>query len=232
MGKSWKDALLKSGLPLEHSVANILEEEGMDQPSTFRYRRSNEDGVLKTFSVDVHAKKDFEVPEGLSLELLIECKHRTPGTKWFFMPESIASKQRPPFSQLFYSTSEICPDWQLNRDIVEDFEDEYEVCGRGTEIYGNGQVNRKSIPTALNQVRYAFSRKVAQTINLEVFHYKNTDAESSMTVLVPIVVTNSNLWRVKPGMDTTAIRQADEPEDIAEEEMLLELTRFGGRIFT
>jgi len=84
--KSWKDHLLSSGLPLEHSVIRELKQHGFLSPREFQYERKNEHGVPTLFSVDVEAT-NILAERKIWLDLLIECKYRHDSTQWVFNPD-------------------------------------------------------------------------------------------------------------------------------------------------
>lgn len=48
--KKWKDALLRSSLPLEHIIAQKLSKIGIYVSGEYTYLRPNEDGINTEFS--------------------------------------------------------------------------------------------------------------------------------------------------------------------------------------
>ena len=53
--KKWKDHFLSSGIPLEHSVSEVLKSRDFFAPREYVYERPNEVGLRTQFSVDVYA---------------------------------------------------------------------------------------------------------------------------------------------------------------------------------
>ncbi len=85
----WKDALLKTSLPLEYLVAEKLSRKGFSIRGEYSYTRKNEQGIETEFSVDLHAVDLFKKRSDdhwASLDLLVECKYNHPGVKWVFSP--------------------------------------------------------------------------------------------------------------------------------------------------
>lgn len=56
----WKNALLKSSLPLEYIIANRLNKLGVYIAGEFSYLRTNENGIKTEFSTDILAFKFLE----------------------------------------------------------------------------------------------------------------------------------------------------------------------------
>src|SRR5258708_7141677 len=77
--RSWKDHLLKSGVPLEYEVAAILDRADMAINADFSFLRRDVVGA-KEFSVDVLARYygPSENDVGFELDMLVECKYRSP----------------------------------------------------------------------------------------------------------------------------------------------------------
>src|SRR5437773_1986873 len=101
--KDWKDALLKSSLPLEQLVSETLESNGFTIGGEYSYVRPNEHNARTEFSIDLHTddtvmRKSEKVEIEARLNLLVECKYCSPGVKWIFSP--YAKKITGPLSVL------------------------------------------------------------------------------------------------------------------------------------
>jgi hypothetical protein len=83
-GKSWKDELLSSSLPLEHDTKRYLEQKGCIASVEFSYIRPNEQRVPKQFSYDIDASY---ISPPFFADVLVECKYRSPGVRWVFTPQ-------------------------------------------------------------------------------------------------------------------------------------------------
>ena len=217
MPAKWKSHLLKSSLPLEYSVTEALRKLGFSSPREFRYERPNEHGVTKTFSIDLRGTRDLN-HERIRLETFVECKYRDVTTDWVFLPESFANKDSVDFVETFVMLDKLNESWQIDRDLVNSFSGDYLACGKGIEITTGGG-NPKSITQAIHQLKYSMiqSAKEAMIDQLEDF-LGNTKL---IHVLVPIVVTTANLWRLKPQSTVESIESAKDISDVAEKTDIL-----------
>ncbi len=82
--KDWKEHLLSSGIPLEHSARQVLQRYASGRVSEFRFERANENGIPTVFSVDLNATL---ITEDFWLEVFVECKYRHDNVVWVFTPE-------------------------------------------------------------------------------------------------------------------------------------------------
>jgi hypothetical protein len=211
--KTWKDHLLASGVPLEHSVARIFEELGLRHPKEFRYERKNEVGIPQVFSVDIHSAH-IDKERNFWLETLVECKYRHDGTKWVFTPRDYEASFGPKFAQLFVTLDQCCPDRVLDREAYTKFEDKYPLCEKGIELLPE-DANPKTIEQAVRQLRYAV---VANTVS--AFSAQRSGALNNpgvpIFVIVPIVVTTAELWRLRTGTTVEDVRRAEGIGEVAD----------------
>jgi hypothetical protein len=129
--RSWKDALLSSGMPLEHSVKEDLKELGIISPSEFAYNRKCETGLPKLFSIDVHGTRQKK--KELAIELLIECKYRRDNTDWIFSPDTphpAYLKNRTPFPIVNVLRNDI----SISPKHLEALIGNFKFCSRGVEM--------------------------------------------------------------------------------------------------
>jgi len=85
----WKDALLRSSVPLEYLVARHAHEHGFGVFGEYAYLRQSDVGTEPEFSVDLWVMKSLKLSEEDywgQLHLLIECKYSYPGLNWVFAP--------------------------------------------------------------------------------------------------------------------------------------------------
>lgn len=129
--ENWKETLLKSGIPLESSIRNILKKMSFDNVLEYNFLRKNDKGIVNNFSVDIHARKHIcieeEIFQHLDLEYLIECKCCTPDSHWIFMPNA---------NSFSTETPSICIDcfdnnYRLNSSYLETICDEFKITGKG-----------------------------------------------------------------------------------------------------
>lgn len=212
--KTWKDHLLSSGLPLEHSVAQALGKLGMIDPREFRYTRANEHGVLTTFSVDVHAECLISNPN-IWLELFVECKYHHDSTNWVFAPSEY-DWFGPEFAELFVSLETLDSGHQLNKELLNKYSKNYPLCTKGVELF-TGDATHATIERALSQLKYAVPHRAARALNGLVA----TNNPSPTIVLVPIIVTTASLWRLKPTVSVEGLRAANELAEVASAEEIV-----------
>jgi len=215
--KSWKDLLLSSGIPLEYSVSRVFETLGTGAGSEFRYERTDEHGIRRVFSVDVHsARHDWD--RGVTLETLVECKYRHDGTKWVFLPEDYSTFLGPDFDDAFVTLDQCCPDRRLNTQLLAEFRERYPLCSKGIELLPTDK-NPKSIEQAVQQLRHAVTAKTITDLRWMGAEFR----PPAITAIVPMVVTTADLWRLKSDCTVDDVRQAEELTDVAEQHDLLVL---------
>jgi hypothetical protein len=211
--KSWKDHLLSSGVPLEYSIIRIFQELGISDPGEYRYERKTLDGSSQVFSVDVHSKK-FDIDRDLQVECLVECKYRHDGTKWVFLPQNYGETPHrgPNFADLFVTMDQCCVDRRLDRSVLEGYEEKYPMCIRGVELLPE-DANPKSIEQAVQQLRYAVIARATDAIQRQV---DGTDATTPICVIIPMIVTTAELWRLRIGTTVEDVRNAEDIASVAD----------------
>lgn len=209
MSKKWKDFLLSSGLPLEHDVKQILEKHNIIRPIEYRYERHNENGVPVVFSTDIYGTHITD--QNIFLELLIECKYRHNSVQWIFTP----SKYYPiidKFSDVFITLDELSDEKRINESKINSAADRYDLCSKGVEIL-NDKFNPKSIKQCVQQLKFAVVNVTADALRDQV---DRAYGESNpIFVIVPIIVTTAQLWRIKPELSMEDILEAKELEEVA-----------------
>lgn len=211
----WKDALLKSGLPLEYEVKAFLEREKKCLITWEQsYLRPDDDGVIKEFSYDINASY---IKSPYDVEFMTECKYRTEGTKWFFMPEEYGGMDEIHLTcfmhaiDYFHSWS-----WDWNQ-YMPYCEMLGPLCSKGIEIYSNGENNSKSIRQAVSQLSYALAKQIIGTISDHIDEHGIRFRE----ILIPVIVTTADLFRFKENITIEDIKKCSRPEDAAIKQELL-----------
>jgi hypothetical protein len=214
MNKSWKEHLLSSGVPLEHSVAETVQNLGLSGPTEFKYERPNELGIPTVFSVDVHASQVNIRPGQVWIDFFIECKYRHDSIKWIFTPQednylNFEFNER----DLYNVLDQFADGFELNTSDDPTVQSRYSLCSRGIEILPQGP-NPKSIDQAVQQLAYAISDQTAEAIDHQAKHMLGRP--SPVWLLVPIIVTTASLWRIRLGQTLDMIRKATDIDAIAE----------------
>jgi len=227
MAKSWKEALLASGLPLENDVQEFFRGKGCITSFEYSYLRPDELNIERQFSYDINAAY---VRENHFITIMTECKYRHPGTKWIFLPESYGQLSPNCFMHaidhfvgLSFPFVSIFP-----RKLAP-------ACSKGVELAGDNR-NHKSITQALLQVAYAMAPKIADAIEYQVGRYLVDD---HIFYHVPMIVTTSELFRIKAGVSIKEIREANLLDEVASGQDILvfnykpgiELKKYNWNIF-
>ena len=206
---SWKDHLLKSGIPLEYEVKEYLCSRGCVGDFEFSYLRSDEHNIQKEFSYDIDLSY---IQNEHFVDLMIECKYRHESTNWIFLPEKYNGIHdifytdflhiNDHFSQL-RSTSKNYYPLQLS-----------DLCNRGIEINTSGP-DPHSISRAVAQLSYAFSQKIVSGMEHQVD--KLLGGQDNIFYHIPIIVTTANLFRLKPDISISMIENCNTIGEIADE---------------
>ena len=207
--KTWKDHLLSSGLPLEQSVVQVLKSLGVEDAREYKYEKPNEQGVPTTFSVDIHAT----LVKSVWLEFFIECKYRHDGTQWIFTPDEYSIGHDDSFFDSLVVLDELL-DCHVDNFLVDRYSDEYVLCGKGVELLNN-DANPKSIEQAIQQLRYALVEESADCLR------EQAEGLNALFVLVPIVVTTAELWRLRPNVTIERLRSASCLDEVADQYSIL-----------
>ncbi len=215
---TWKTHLLSSGMPLEYSVIDTLIRLGSWHPREYRYQRPNELGVPTVFSVDVHAS---QILKACWLELLIECKYRRDGIKWVFMPERFSDLPGGSDFDAAFLILDGISGYHLDRGVLRSASKHYIACGKGIEIHEKGN-NPKAIEQAVCQLSFAVPHRVVECIEEQLGWMEDF---GMYHVLVPIIVTTAELWRMKEHTTIEEVREAAQLDAIATREDMLFMCR-------
>lgn len=215
--KQWKKGFLSSGFPLEFETAKVLAKHGFAVDPEFRYERL-EAGQTKEFSVDLHSTLYFPTSNSqkitAALELLMECKYRTPNMTWVFLPDP----NRPGFSlgTLGYTIRAIdefsfC---QVPSEPICDLERNAFCYYKGTEInLSNGQAHDSEIRHGINQLQYALPHLISEKILFNVF---GLSVEIIPFFVLPILVTTAELRVLRRGMTLRKVENIRILEEITQ----------------
>jgi hypothetical protein len=212
--KNWKKHLLSSSLPLEYEVAKLLVKEGFVVKSDFTFTRKSE-GETKEFSVDIKATGyvPFRRPTFKTrLNLLIECKHRSPEKKWIFITEPNEPDFSPFMNATFRDFTRLSAYTKTTKELDEV---DREMAGvyKGTEInLSAGGATDADIKSGINQLRYALPDLIANEIWENSFRHP---VDCVPFIVSAILVTNAELFVANDGMTVEAVHAASKIEEIA-----------------
>ena len=213
--KKWGETFLKTGLPLEHLALTTLTGMGWECEPKYEYERSNRQGRLAWFEVDLIAYAPSDVRG--DLQLLIECKYHDEQRFWFFLPCTTVDHQAQ--DEALSAGGDLEAD-----DEVLHYAPYVPLRKRkqhalislvprsvwGTNVSRSGAREDNSIHEALEQVGHAFVPFCLDRLY--------SFCTYGLIAAVPAIVTTAKLFRLRPeirGVGT--IRAATRPEEIAEE---------------
>jgi DNA-binding transcriptional MerR regulator len=213
MPKSWKEALLASGLPLENDVQEYFRGKGCISHFEYSYLRPDELEIERQFSYDIDAAY---ILDNQFVTLMAECKYRHPNTKWIFLPDSYDGPGELHPNDFMHPLDHFVGlrfPFRLNfpRHLAP-------ACSKGVELAGDER-NQKSITQALSQLAYAMAPKIADAIEHQVERLLVYD---HIFFHVPMVVTTAGLFRINAGVTIKEIKEAHSLDKVAlQEEMLV-----------
>ncbi len=215
----WGESFLKSGLPLEHLTQVTFRNLGWYCSPHFEYARRNRENEEAWFDLDLVAEcpkrnKDTE------LELLVECKYHDLSRYWFFLPHQSSGRW------CFDDRVMNCGPYQSLGDPRSDtLLPLAPMSSGGIVVSKDGTKQDNAVATAVQQLVNGFVPRclsVMFSYNIDFRNVMDPRDEltfvPSTTALVPMVVTNAALFRLRPEVtDLEMIRNARAPTEIAEE---------------
>jgi hypothetical protein len=216
MSKSkWGESFLKSGLPLEHLTLMTFRSLGWFCDTHIEYERKNREGDNAWFELDLKASyhtgnKDTE------LSFLVECKYHDLSRFWFFLPHV---KSRWHFDDRVLN---IGPLQTLAKPKDSTFLELAPLSSWGVVVEADGSKQDNAVYTAIQQLANGFVPICMSTMfgyNID-FHniIKGYDFQPYSTALIPMIVTNAKIYRLKSTVtDLGIIRNASSPNEVADE---------------
>ena len=127
--KKWKDSLLKSGLPLEYLIIDMLHRHNIIVDGEYTFIRPNEHGINTEFSTDISASKQIikskdDKEQWCMIHFLIECKFRHKNIQWIFFPWPEEPFWRGSLLKVF---KELTP-CRIDEKLLYDFDKNYYCC--------------------------------------------------------------------------------------------------------
>jgi hypothetical protein len=214
----WGESFLKSGLPLEHLASVMFRSADWDCHSQFEYSRLNRDKAEAWFEVDLVANSPF-ANKSAQLSILAECKYHDPSRYWFFLPHQSQGRWR------FDDRVLNCAPYQtLSKPRADTLLQMAPLSSGAIVVSEDGTKQDNAAYTAIQQVvngfvpcalAWAFGYNIDYTNVLEP--RDQLDFQPRITALVPMVVTNASLYRLKPEVtDLDLIRKASGPSAVAD----------------
>lgn len=215
----WGESFLKSGLPLEHLTQVELRNLGWNCWPHFEYSRPNRERQETWFELDLlasHPKRNRDT----ELSVMVECKYHDLSRYWFFLPHH--STGRWCFDDRVLN----CGPYGTLREPREDtFLSLAPMSSGGIVVSEDGTKQDNAVYTAVQQIVNAFlpcSLSHVFSSNLDFHNLIDPEGElrfkPQVTAMVPMMVTNAALYRLKPDVtDLDVIRAASAPLEVADE---------------
>jgi len=106
----------------------------------------------------------------------------------------------------------LCTQAIEDRDLFQ-FDCDLQYCVSGIELHENGEVNNQSIARAISQVRYAIVESVIRELEVQIETWNDVDLAAA--IYCPVIVTTSQLYVLKTGLNLGAFQKAEKIEDVA-----------------
>jgi hypothetical protein len=210
----WKSKLLSSSLPIEFEVARFLVTTDRCHVSAdYPYLR-REGQAEKEFSVDVHAlfsAGDVDRFDSLSaFDLLVECKHRHPGTTWLFLPDPNRDFGMGTNGSALRGIDTFSP-WFINHQQTR-FAADTRSCYKAVEIDANtGNVHDSEFRHGVAQLHYALPALAASRIrSIETEH----PDDNLPFFFAAVLVTNAPLIIASRRFSRSAIANASDVREL------------------
>jgi len=212
--KKWKKGFLSSGFPLEFETAKILVKNRFKFEPDYCYERL-EAGQPKDFSVDLQGRLCFPTskPNELTagLELLVECKYRTPNSTWVFLPDVNISDLPLGHGSTIRAIDDFSFCRVSNMPLYY-FAASISLCYKGTEIdLSNGTHHESEIRHGISQLQYALPRLIVEEILFEVSRHPE---DVIPFFVLPILVTTAELRVLRQGTTLGKVEKTRILEDI------------------
>ena len=175
--------------------------------------------MAKEFSYDLDASY-IKMP--YDVEFMVECKFRSKGTKWFFLPEEYGGMDEI-YPNSFMHAIDYFHQWTWPWNQYMPYCDNLApLCSKGIEIYSHGNKNNKSIRQAISQLSYGLAKRITGTIRDHIdekygIHFRE--------IFIPVVVTTAELFRFEEDLGIKEVKRASEPEAIATSHDILVVKR-------
>ena len=214
----WKSKLLSSGIPLEFEISKILVKNNFHISGEYSFRRIDETGVNKDFSIDLDSY--ILTPySGLTitseLTLLTECKYRINQSKWLFLPIYNNTKLEMHSGNSLTFIHSFAPYVKFKKtqelDNIFDFEYSMKHCYRGIEIKANN-VYEAEINHGISQLKFALVNKFIERLG----HNLDSHIEDNIPfTLCSILVTNADLHIAKNNFSIDMLKQSKTINDVS-----------------
>lgn len=208
----WKKHLLRSGVPLEYEVAQILASKSMSISADFSFMRR--DGMSKKeSSVDISADwYNDENDPSLQLSLLIECKYRAKNKTILFVPDPNELYSPVTLGGTIHSFDFAVP-YKIGLNSFIEIDKSLDYAYKAIEISDDGAFEEQ-IWHGIQQIRYGIPVAIRNHFEFSLFSHAQ---ESMSLIFANILVTNAPLRILNEGCTISDIEAAETLESISSE---------------
>lgn len=229
--RKWKDAMLKTSMPLEYLVAEQLSNLKCGIQGEYHYLRANEQDILTEFSVDIWGmshllKKDIGM--WATLNFLIECKYCYPGIKWLFAPHTKSALENIVEIGIISTLDDLCTRQLYDKRPIWRLSNKYPKCYKGIERHSK-EATAQSIERGRSQLMYAIPRLAVHLLESQMLTFHDEDL--FVDFICPLLVTTADLYVLKEGLNLSDFQNASAHDDIATEVPALILTNPYSHLF-
>lgn len=211
----WKDAFLRTSLPLEYLVAQELSKLRYGIQGEYQYLRPNEHGVLSEFSVDIWSVMALFMKETGTwgnLNYLIECKYCHPSVRWVFAPHSRTDTERLMEQSIIHVLDRLCTRQIADKRPLWRVSNHFPLCFKGVELHP-GDATFQNIEKGKFQLVYGALRLGIHLSESQIMNLHDQDL--FVDFLCPILVTTADLYVLKYGLRLEDFMKARSPEDVS-----------------
>ena len=213
--RKWKDAFLRTSLPLEYLVAQELSKLRYAIQGEYHYLRPNEHGVLSEFSVDIWSVTSlFKKEIGMwgNLNYLIECKYCHPSVRWIFAPHSKTDTERLMEQSVIHALDRLCTRQITDKRPLWRVANHFPLCFKGVELHPN-DATAQNIEKGKSQLVYGALRLAIHLSEGQIMNLHDEDL--FVEFLCPILVTTADLYVLKHGLQLEDFMKAKSHEDVS-----------------
>lgn len=213
----WGESFLKSGLPLEHLTQVTFQALGWYCEPNIEVERPNREGSSTWFEIDMEANAPGDNRD-TGLSFLVECKYHDLSRFWFFLPREPGGRWH--FDDRVLSCG---PVQTLTEPRATGMLSLAPLSSGGVVVSEDGTKQDNAAHTAIQQLVNGYVPRVLGSLfryNLDFYNSYDSEEDflPSADALVPMIVTNAALYRLKPSVsDLSLIRDANAPPDVADE---------------
>jgi hypothetical protein len=214
---SWKDMLLRSGVPLENVVTDMLSAYEI-WPYEYEYERPDRSGIVTNFSIDVLVPHSAAAPP-VAFDFLCECKYARPGTDWVFFRDEQLTPGGPdpqsPSASVTVQANEAKAGGHPNTNDIRAYLTALPHGRYGVEMTDDKN-DKVRVKDSLYQLAYAVAHR-----SMEMFvAYRDLPQTSGAVpyfyAVAPFVVTTAELRLMQPAVTIDAIRDAKDIDAVSE----------------